>query len=553
MHHSRNIILIPLLVVGCLWVIRECQISANARSAALIGPDVIVGDIPSTIRWGAVGNETAISIATTSCNIGDTKLDWISNTNVHPVITQNLYRVKNGRIEMLGSAWLKHGFSVAAGNTCGTCTDFASSYLAVNCSDPYGASLNGTQNSRLGPRWQVNATTGIFTYPNATLPSTGTLDGRLRFLTSEVDLTQNSGARYFLESQYVHPQDAASGNAANNASYREAFPQTVTGGWDIKVNSTALIVRQQPAINAWKAVHSDVRLFNVDVPNDGRFVVGVRTTPSGSGYHTEIAVENLNSDRSARSVTAKFGSSAISNPGFRDLNYQFEPYSSTDWTPTVTQNDLSWSTETHSQNQNANALRWSTLYSFWCDSALPPRQIVLGMFKPGTVSEMVVDLATATAPTSFALAQGTTTGGQFSNVAASDNQYWRLDPGPEAVRIVRRSVDFTLVGTSPTSAPTDFAFRLESALANGPAGDVIQRVEFFNFITGGFELVDERPVTTSDRSLDITPTGNWSRFIQTGTREVRARVKWSSPNGFAASQAYFWSILVDQAAWITSN
>jgi hypothetical protein len=383
---SRSAILLVLLGVACLWAIGEYRASAGGTTS----PDVIVGDIPSIFRWGSSGTETAFSIGTTSCNIGTARLDWIQNSAMHPVISQNMYRVKNGRIEQIGMSWLKHGFSVAAGSLCGTCTDPSTVYLGVGCSDPYGASLNGWQ-SGLGPRSEVNAVTGEFPWPKRNLPLGGTLSGRLRVFNDDINPALNTGARYFVESQYIHPQDAAAGNAYNNASYREAFVSSVTGGWTVQTSSGSPTVREQPAINAWKAVHPEVELFSVDIPGDGRIIVGVLTTPnSGGGYHTEFAVENFNSHQSVRSLSVRYGSSEISNPGFSDVDYQFESYSNADWTPDIDGKDITWSTETFAANPDANALRWNTLYSFWCDAQTGPRTLTLGLFRPGEVDEMTI-------------------------------------------------------------------------------------------------------------------------------------------------------------------
>lgn len=472
-------------------------------------------------------------------------MDWIENSTLHPVITQNLYRVKNGRFEQIGMSWLKHGFSVAWSNTCNTCTEPGSSFLGVGCSDLYSASLNGSQ-SRLGPRSQVNATTGAFAWPKANLPSTGTLDGRLRVLTNDLNPSLNTGARYFVESQYIHPQDAAAGNGNNNASYREVFVGTVTGGWTVQTNSSAQIVRMQPAINAWKAVHSDVKLYAVDVPNDGRIIVGVRTTPlTGGGYHTEFAVENLNSHQSVRSLAVQHGSSDITNPGFRDVSYQHEPYSGTDWAPNVIGDEIEWSTETFATNANANALRWGTVYSFWCDSELPPRKLTLGMFRPGTVSEMSVDLVTPILPESHTLKNAQVISGQFSNTFLSDNQYYTLGPV-----IAKRlpGIEMFLESTAPNNSPTDFGFRLEASMTGVPFGQVVQTVQLLNHQTGNYEEIDFRAIETTDRSIDITPAGNFSNFIHPTTRRINARIEWAyvEPNG---REPYSWRVLIDEAIW----
>src|SRR5207248_3047466 len=60
-------------------------------------------------------------------------------------------------------------------------------------------------------------------------------------------------------------------------------------------------------------------------------------------------------------------------------------YSSTAWTPTQTTNSLTWVTDTFAQNQNANAIRWGTLYNFRFDADQPSQTATatVGFFKTG--------------------------------------------------------------------------------------------------------------------------------------------------------------------------
>jgi hypothetical protein len=371
--------------------------SAQQGNSAAGIPDVIVGDIPNVLRQGSLGTETAYSLATTSCNIGSATLDWLPSPDPrHPVITQNLYRVRDGRIEQLGvMSWLKHGFSVVPGSVCATCQDTSHfDRLPVNCSDPYSAGLNGSQNG-LGPRSEINAATGSYVLPFTHLPTPRTVvDGRLRVANADLEPANNSGARYFVESQYIHPQDAAAGNGTNNASHREAFVERQPGGeLELRLNASSPTVRKEPGILAWRRVNSDVQYLNVDVPNDGRFIIGIRhvAQPSGAGS-TIVAVQNINSHRSARYLNLHFASGAVSNPGFHDIAYQHEPYSATDWSNVITSSDIKWSTESFATNQNANALRWGTMYTFWCDSSLLPDSLELGLFRPGSPDSINVNV-----------------------------------------------------------------------------------------------------------------------------------------------------------------
>ena len=158
--------------------------------------DVIVGDLYSPLSWGPVlvGNPpvsyNAYAMGTVSCNIGTVPLNWIAGTNQHPVIGQSLYRLQNGRFEQIGISWLKHGFTALAQNLCATCNNPGTgTLLGVGCSDPYSASLNGSQ-SGLGSRSEVNAATGVFTYPQVLAPAVlDSTSARLRVLTADVDPT----------------------------------------------------------------------------------------------------------------------------------------------------------------------------------------------------------------------------------------------------------------------------------------------------------------------------------------------------------------------------
>ena len=176
-----------------------------------VGPDVIVGEIPNVSNYSSSGGIEAFAIGTTSCNIGDMELLWISGTNEHPVIAQNMFRLNNGRIEQIGQAWLKHGFFALQGDACGCgCIQSSSgSRLGIGCSDPYSSSLNGGQNG-LGPKFEVNPHTGAFPFPATDIDLTGnSIYKRLQVHISDLDPAQDGGGTYFVESQYVTPDDSA--------------------------------------------------------------------------------------------------------------------------------------------------------------------------------------------------------------------------------------------------------------------------------------------------------------------------------------------------------
>jgi hypothetical protein len=348
-------------------------------------PDVIVGDLVGTSNYGTIGGITAYSIGTTSCNLGSCWLNWISGTAEHPVIGQNLYRLRNGRFEQIGQAWLKHGFTALTGSVCATCVPPPNgTHLGVNCSDPYSSSLNGDQ-GRLGPKVDVNPNTGVFPYPDSRIPTTGNaIFKRLQVHNTDLDPALNAGAVYFVEGQYVTHDDAMAKNNADNASYR-----TVTvGASPFNLTLTGTTQREKMGIQAWKATDSSVTETFVSAP-EGLFVLSAKATSLGGGiYHYEYALQNLTNQRAGQSFSVSIpAGTVVTNVGFHDVDYHSgEPFDGTDWTATVSSSSVMWATTTYDVNQNANAIRWGTLYNFRFDANVGPgfAPIVIGLFRPGT-------------------------------------------------------------------------------------------------------------------------------------------------------------------------
>ncbi len=380
---------------------QACPISTN-------GPDVIVGDIQEVANYSSVGSFEALALGTTSCNVGNTNLNWIPSPNVnHPVIASGLYKWTTvagaGRFEQIGHGWIKHTFAAFQQHLCcTTCpngNEFNTfSFLGVGCSDPYTGPRNGTQ-SLLGPRYQLNAHTGVYPSSNPH-PSGGNL-GRVQ--VNIADLAPNSASiRYFGEVQYLALDDARANNGDNNTSYREISVSGSGTAWTF--GGIGATVRMRTPIDAWVAADPAVTLTNISVPEgsaapyDGnaRLVLGSRVTNIGGGqYHYEYALYNQNSDRSIRSFSLPVPAGvSITNIGFDDVVYQGADgvgptgtagvtYDGTDWAPVVSGGAITWSTQTFAVNQGANALRFATMYSFRFDanSAPTPATLSLEQFK----------------------------------------------------------------------------------------------------------------------------------------------------------------------------
>jgi hypothetical protein len=356
------------------------------------GPDVIVGDLNGISNYGQVGGIYAYSVGTDSCNIGNQELQWVANNPNHPVIGQNVYRLNDGRFQQIGQGWLKHGFTALQQNLCCACQSSGTgARLGVGCSDPYGSGLNGSQ-SGLGPRSEVNATTGAFLYPFGTQGQTGNaIYKRVQVDGADINATNYPNATYYAEGQYVTPDDAAAGNGTNNASWR---PLT-RSGFNLNVSSTTR--RTEPAVMAWQAAIPSVDLQIVDIPGEGRLWVGSNCFDNGTGtYRYEYVVFNLNSHRSVGSFTVPVGTGAnVVNIGMsHPKSHSGEPYSNTAWAGQFLGDRVVWNTDSHAVNQNANAIRWGTTYSFWYESNNAPevKSATLGLFRPGVQADPLVDV-----------------------------------------------------------------------------------------------------------------------------------------------------------------
>ncbi|PCJ53861.1 MAG: hypothetical protein COA70_06760 [Planctomycetota bacterium] len=395
--------LLPVALVGgtCLAIFGH-NLQANQQgTAGHTGPypDVIVGDIHDLDENGTQNGQSAYSFGTTSCNVGTSNLSWISFNNQHPVIGSNLYRLKDGRFEMLGMSWLKHGFTALTGSVCNTCTGSGGDHLSPGCSDPYSAWLNGFQ-TNLGPRSEINAYTGGFPYPPILGGSTaGPLARRLVVDNDDVNPAMNGGARYFAESQYITSDDSALlGHGYNNVSWREV---SISGSNPpYNMNFVGSTQREESAIEAWKSVDPGVTIVEIPVPNDGSMYLGYKVTAAaGGGWDYDYTVYNRDSDRSARAIAIPVSAGAnLSAQSFVDPEYHSgEVYVNTDWFsydglyPGTNQRVQAWVGGAFNANPNNNALRWGTSYSFHVHSDTAPVAAQLGviLFKPGGGSSLM--------------------------------------------------------------------------------------------------------------------------------------------------------------------
>jgi hypothetical protein len=307
------------------------------------------------------------------------------------------------RFEQLGQSWGKHAFAAASSNTCNFgCNGVGGDHLGSGCSDAYGSGLNGNQDG-IGSRAWVNPFTGSFPGSTANNHSGHNHDvtsHRILVDVNDLNTSLNVGATYFAEAEYIVPHEytwcqshPGQCNMYNNASYRQ---YSVTGvNQPFSFSSVGATVREDAAIFAWTG--ATVIRNEPDPGNDGIWFMGFKVTnPSAGVWHYEYALYNQNLDRAIQSFTVPLGPGVnISNIGFHmpiqhpgwanDGTEGDAGYSSTPWTVTQNASSITWNTETFAENQNANAIRFGTLYNFRfdADQAPNPTDATVGFFKTG--------------------------------------------------------------------------------------------------------------------------------------------------------------------------
>jgi len=355
------------------------------------GQDVWVCTMPGVSSWGLDEGYYAYSVATTSANQGDEILNWIANpSNLHPVIGQNLFQYHNGLFRQVGQSWLKHGFCALQNGGCGSCMPAGSGCpprLGPGCSDPYGSGLNGTQ-FRLGPKHEVNPTTGIF--PGSHSTPTGTNNNRGRLLVpQELAIPSSSGAQYWVEGQYIHAEDShtSSDNSLNNVSHATTSMSS-NSVRSLSTPPTFLTAPgnfpEQPAIFAWQGVNPTVEIELIEA--DGYiYAAGGYEDLGGGQYRYQYNIFNLDSNAGVDGVTVNFGGTGVnvSNVGFHFPEWHSGSlYSNDAWLSAARGGDaFEWSTD--GTGPNNNRIRWATTYTYWFTADSEPEMGLVTLNVPG--------------------------------------------------------------------------------------------------------------------------------------------------------------------------
>jgi hypothetical protein len=145
-------------------------------------------------------------------------------------------------------------------------------------------------------------------------------------------------------------------------------------------------------------------------------------------------------------------------------------------------------------------------------------------------------------PDSFLVFRGTLVSGGLDDLLSSDDASVNVRAGlvlfpsePPAQVIV--------TATSSVEDPRGLSLIVESR-TNTPG--LARRIELFNFVTQQFETLDVSPATTSDATVEVAASGDVARFVEPGTRSLRAKVAFVRTG---LTLLYPWTVSLDQVVF----
>ena len=143
-------------------------------------------------------------------------------------------------------------------------------------------------------------------------------------------------------------------------------------------------------------------------------------------------------------------------------------------------------------------------------------------------------------PTSVTPVNGNVQSGSVSDLWESDNEDFAMSRRPADVqpRIV-----CDVISVSPVEIPTTFDITVEGSVFS--RSNVRQTIELFNYNSGTWETVDSRDASRfTDAVVTASPGGDLSRFVESGTRSIQARIRL-----VASGQRSRFSSNTDQFYW----
>lgn len=152
-------------------------------------------------------------------------------------------------------------------------------------------------------------------------------------------------------------------------------------------------------------------------------------------------------------------------------------------------------------------------------------------------------------PSSFTIIQGVHLSGGNGELGSSNNAYLVIRQNPFRSR-QDPAVQLVTSTTAPTGSFSSLQFTLEALTTAAPPELVTQRIELFDYSTNAWVLVDSRPASGTDQTVNVNVTSNVMNFIHSSTRQMQARMSYMDPGTLVTRS---WTVNFDMVRWVLTR
>lgn len=147
-------------------------------------------------------------------------------------------------------------------------------------------------------------------------------------------------------------------------------------------------------------------------------------------------------------------------------------------------------------------------------------------------------------PLSASVNPGVLVSGDTFSLQDSDNEYLIFKPFWAGSRTDPHAI-VTMEGTAPVTNITGMRFSVETgaSLAGGTL-----RIELYNWNSQSFVLPSTHPIPSTDGNFEVTVPSNFTQYVRSNDRRVRARVLYFAPGTVDRQYA----MRIDRAQWMVT-
>lgn len=162
---------------------------------------------------------------------------------------------------------------------------------------------------------------------------------------------------------------------------------------------------------------------------------------------------------------------------------------------------------------------------------------------PSHTVNVTVGSTTVVLPNSYTIVRGQLSSGTLNSLFNVDNDYLSVFIGL-VLNASESPLQVEMKGTAPSETPSSLQLTLVGKV---DTVGTTQSISLYNFTTNAYEVVDMRAGTTSNQTVTVTGTGLLSRFVQPGTKELRALVSYKQTGIITIAH---WKANFEQLNWL---